>query len=341
MKSASTATVAILATGEYGIAELYEITPVLGSTTYYFTDFDQPLTVQPYVNGLFQSAQTYETGLTIIRDQLRQKVGVDASDLEFTIAAQPDNPGGAPTIAGYSFPTAARLGVLRGAKVRLLHFIFSNPNGPQIDTSPGAVPFFQGIIGPVNAGRLKVQIKASSNLSLMSVQMPRSVVSVGCAHQVYDAGCTLLASAFTVSGTVSGTPTNGTFTTNLTQVDKYFNLGVITFTSGACNGWSASVRKYLHSSGQVTLFIPLPVAPASGDTFTIYPGCDHQQSTCQNNNSAVGPAFNNLAHFKGMPYVPIPETTLDGGTTNPPSQTQGAQAGQIIGSAISSRRTTS
>lgn len=36
---------------------------------------------------------------------------------------------------------------------------------------------------------------------------------------------------------------------------------------------------------------------SAGDAFTIYPGCDKQQSTCS-------AKFNNLIHFRGFPYVP-------------------------------------
>ena len=45
---------------------------------------------------------------------------------------------------------------------------------------------------------------------------------------------------------------------------------------------------------------PLPFAPSPGDAFTVYAGCDHTQGTCQGR-------FNNLANFRGFPYVPPPE----------------------------------
>ena len=45
---------------------------------------------------------------------------------------------------------------------------------------------------------------------------------------------------------------------------------------------------------------PLPFAPMTGDAFTVYAGCDHTQGTCQNR-------FNNLANFRGFPYVPPPQ----------------------------------
>ena len=56
-----------------------------------------------------------------------------------------------------------------------------------------------------------------------------------------------------------------------------------------------------NGSGIFVLTQPLPYAPAAGDNFTVYPGCDKSQRTCQLK-------FNNLANFAGFPYVPAPET---------------------------------
>ena len=49
-----------------------------------------------------------------------------------------------------------------------------------------------------------------------------------------------------------------------------------------------------------SLMYPLPFAPATGDAFTVAFGCDHTQATCQGK-------FNNLANFRGFPYVPPPQ----------------------------------
>lgn len=82
----------------------------------------------------------------------------------------------------------------------------------------------------------------------------------------------------------------------------YFSQGVITFTSGVNSGLSRVVIGYA-TGGTVTILVGLPVAPASGDHFTIVPGCDKQQSTCQNK-------FNNLINIRATPYVPQPEAVL-------------------------------
>jgi hypothetical protein len=54
-------------------------------------------------------------------------------------------------------------------------------------------------------------------------------------------------------------------------------------------------------AGVFLLAEPLVFAPAPGDQFVVYPGCDKLQRTCQFK-------FNNILQFGGMPYVPQPET---------------------------------
>jgi hypothetical protein len=47
---------------------------------------------------------------------------------------------------------------------------------------------------------------------------------------------------------------------------------------------------------------PFPYVPEAGDTFNLVPGCDGRQVTCS-------AKFNNIVHFRGYPYIPVPETT--------------------------------
>lgn len=82
----------------------------------------------------------------------------------------------------------------------------------------------------------------------------------------------------------------------------YFTLGVITFLTGINAGVSRVVEQYF-SNGSVQVHPAFPVAPSSGDTFTITAGCDKQASTCITK-------FSNLIHFGGFPYIPNPESII-------------------------------
>ncbi|MCX8254020.1 MAG: phage BR0599 family protein [Beijerinckiaceae bacterium] len=74
--------------------------------------------------------------------------------------------------------------------------------------------------------------------------------------------------------------------------------GTITFTSGANAGVSATVKS-VAAGASLTLAYPLQAAPAPGDAFTVYQGCDHRLTTCQSQ-------FANQANFRGFPFVPPP-----------------------------------
>ena len=307
MKNASAAAIAILSGGSYLRADLWQLTLVTGQS-YYFTSFDVPLTAQ--VQGAV-SPQTWLTGMTIMRGSMTQKTGLDTQELDVKFAPQWDSPGGPPLIAGYNIMQAARLGILDNAQVSYSKLFMNYPlAGAYLDVSPNAVPWFSGVAASMDIGRFELDMKVSSNLiTLNQVQMPKNLYQGGCSHTLYDAGCTLLKAAFTSTGHVTAVTDGAHFTTSLTtQATGYFALGVLTFTSGANNGFSTTVNSFTTTTGAMAMAIPFPAAIAVNDTFTVYPGCDHLQATCTTK-------FNNLTHFKGMPYIPVPETLYDGGTS--------------------------
>lgn len=322
MKQASTAAQAILSSGSFIKTDLYVITLTTGAS-YYFTNGDVQASTFIYPSGTLNS---YLKGFTFIRDTTSQSVGLDAQELDLKIFPQWDNPGGPPTIAGYTISQAARLGLLDNATILYAKLFQNDP----LDFTPGAVGWYSGVTASMDITRYGLNVKVSSDILVLNqVQMPRALYQPGCVHTVYDAGCTLLKSSFTYSGTTGTVTSNSLFNSSgLSQADHYFDLGVVKFTSGLNTGYSASVKSYIHTSGVIQLSIPMPSTIHAGDTFTVYPGCDHQQSTCTNK-------FANLIHFKGMPYVPVPETLYDGGTSNPPNSVAPAnQAGNLIGSRI-------
>jgi hypothetical protein len=81
----------------------------------------------------------------------------------------------------------------------------------------------------------------------------------------------------------------------------WFDLGTVTFTSGANTGVSRTVKTY--QPGSLAFSLPWPNTPAPGDTFTAYAGCDKQQSTCNSK-------FANVAHFSAEPFVPAAESAF-------------------------------
>jgi len=81
----------------------------------------------------------------------------------------------------------------------------------------------------------------------------------------------------------------------------YFAYGSVTFLTGANKGYSTEVKSF--APGVVAVALPFPFAVAPGDTYMIVAGCDRTFGTCKTR-------FNNVAHFRGEPYVPGADTIL-------------------------------
>lgn len=108
--------------------------------------------------------------------------------------------------------------------------------------------------------------------------------------------CKLDPAAYTLTGTVSAVSDRRNFTSDLTgQADDYFKYGLVIFTSGENANRGMEVKVY--SAGAFELFEPLPGAIQAGDTFEAIAGCDKRITTCRDK-------FNNVANFRGEPYVP-------------------------------------
>lgn len=322
MKVASVATQNILAVGQYLKIEFFKfVLPKLG--TFYFTNADASLTV----GGI-----TYLTGLTFTRTQFTHALGLAVQSLTVAIEPQADNPAGPVKLAGVAFLTACANGGFDGGVVTVSKGFFNAPaSGQQLDVSPGIVPWFVGLVDQVDAGRFSVDLTINDAVQILNVQMPRNILQAGCVHTLFDAGCTLSKATYTVAKSITGGVTFNTLQSGATNPDGYFNLGVIAFTSGVLAGSSYTIKTYLLANGFVQATVPWNALPAPGDTFTLVPGCDKSQGTCASK-------FNNVAHYRGAPYVPQPETLYDGGTSASTAPTLGRQGGQGAGSPVGGAR---
>ena len=320
MKAAGSNTLAALSVGQFYQAELYDVV-LAGGTTFRFTDYDLPLTV---------GANTYLSNMVVVRGSLSQRIGLDPQTLDLSLSPQGDAVS-AVTVGGLPFLQAVKLGFLDGARVTMykvfLQKTTSTDGSLATNTNGEAVPWFKGRVAEASAGRMAADIVVESDVALLNLAMPRNIIQPGCVHSLFDAGCTLSKAAATDSGTVTATGPNTAlaFTSGLTQATDFFALGIVTFTSGPNSGISRTVKAYANTSGVVTAVAPFPSVPATGNTFTITPGCDKQQATCSGK-------FSNLPHFRGYPYVPVPETLYDGGSVQAPAPTVGGQGDPGTGS---------
>jgi uncharacterized phage protein (TIGR02218 family) len=86
------------------------------------------------------------------------------------------------------------------------------------------------------------------------------------------------------------------FTTGLTVVDDFYSLGELTWTSGANNTTSHSVRTSLQTGGTINLQLETLRAIVPGDTFSITRGCAKTPEACI--------AYGNIANYGGQRYLP-------------------------------------
>lgn len=291
----------LLASRQFNMAQLFQLS-LIGGGSLYYTSCDVDLLLWDIGGITYGCGGSAGVGPYFDRGdnklKCRWKVGVEVDTLSFDVIP------GTSTINGQLFLSAIRHGVFDGAELTV-----SNAYWPQQAYQNPVIPLgliikFVGRIAEVDAGRSLATFSVNSHLELLNQNMPRNLWQSGCVNTLYDASCALNQAAFATGGTALTGSTSSSINATLAQVTGYFNLGIVTFTSGANNGVSRSVKAYTKGSpGTVTLISPFPNAPLNGDTFSIYPGCDKQQGTCMQK-------FNNVNNYRGFPFIPENSTAV-------------------------------
>ena len=228
---------------------------------------------------------------------LSWRLGIEVDELKLIIFCDPTN--SAQLIEQVAVMQAAQQGLIDNALV-VVQRLFTATWG---DWSAGSVTLFRGNVSDTKCDQSMAEFDVKSRKELFTMPFPYLTYQPGCQWQLYGPGCTLNPLNFAVNGTVSAGSVALLMNSNLTNPDHYLDEGYILFTTGANTGIKRLVRQYLNASGQLLFYVPFPNAPTIGDAFTATPGCDKQQATCLNK-------FNNLVHFLGKPYLPIPETAV-------------------------------
>jgi uncharacterized phage protein (TIGR02218 family) len=286
MKSATTALINFLNAARtnpdapIAFADCFTFTLSTGTVLTY-TNVDVPIV---YNGTTFSASGPLVQGL-----KYKASVGLEVDKQQITIAARPTD-----LIAGNPFLNALRDGAMDGATVQRDRVFMTALGG----TVVGGVTLFHGRVSTVDmVGRTSATLTIASDLVVLDYDMPRNLYSTTCLHTLYDSGCGVIRGTYATAGTVGAGSTatlidfSGAIAANA--------QGSIVFTSGV----NANVRvtvKSVVAGTSLTLIYPLPSVPATGDGFTVYAGCDHSRATCQSR-------FNNLANFRGFPFVPPPQ----------------------------------
>ena len=294
MKPSSAALRSLLASRQFFAADLYTFT-LAGGGVLRYCGGDTGLSA----NG-FSYAAGGTTGPYFDRKDNKAKchwkIGVSVDTLVFDVI-----PGGA-TVLGEPFLSAVHNGLFDGAELTLERAYMPNYGA----VAAGTVIYFVGRVAEIDASRSIATFSVNSHLELADLQLPRNLFQSGCINNLGDTSCTVNLSSYGVAGNAaSGSTANIVNATVNNALAGYFDQGKIVFAGGANSGLSRTVKQCVFGApGTITLLAPFPVAPAAGDAFTLYPGCDKSLGP----NGC--PKFNNNANFRGFPYVPSPETAL-------------------------------
>jgi len=217
------------------------------------------------------------------------KIGLDVDEQEITIYATASE-----LIQGLPALVAMRAGVFDNATIQRETAFLWAWGLPAI----GAVTRFHGFVSTIGKiGYSEAQLRVKSDLVRLDTPYPRNIYQPTCMHVLFDSGCTLIKSAFAVNGTVGSGSTQYAIHWTDAHADGYFEQGTVTFLTGQLAGQNLTVKS---STGSLlTMADAMPAAPHVGDTFHVYPGCDHTPAGgCTK--------LNNLSHFRGFPRVPPP-----------------------------------
>ncbi len=283
------------------VAHLFAITP-RGASTVYLTSHSANITVggHTWLAG----------GGTTTRPLLRylgreQKAGLDPAELRFAMLTD----GSASVVWGsVRLQVAALDGVLDGAWVRVERIFGQALDTP--DTSLGTLPIHEGPISGRRIGSFGVEFTVSDGRDDLVRPFPGRLVQPGCNWKFGSTQCGISAASHTFTYTTS----TGTTATRLvsgsltTKAAGYFDLGLVTLTSGALSGMQRGVKAHDATTGYLDLDRPLASVPATGTTFSVVAGCPKTLAACGFNGTNGKFGVVNGENYGGFPFIPNPDT---------------------------------
>jgi uncharacterized phage protein (TIGR02218 family) len=166
-----------------------------------------------------------------------------------------------------------------------------------INTGMGIIKLRRGRFGKVKLE----QSKYTSSLTGMTDYFSKKICkkfSPECRANLGDADCGIDLNALKATGAVTGVTDSRIFAdSSRTEAAGLFNYGYIIWLTGANAGLSMEVKGWDLATTTFTLFLAMPKAIATGDTYEAYPGCDKKMTTCRD-------TYSNTVNFRGEPYVP-------------------------------------
>ena len=283
----------LLATDRGIMGHLYQFTSATGVNDY-FTDLD--------FNVNYDGVVWKANSLRFEGMARKLQVGLDVDEQTVKIWAKPTD-----TLFGALFLPGAEQGLLDGAIIQRSRIVWQFQTGnAAYDTTLAPIAVWvlsTGYTSQIAKGGLShIELKVKSALHKLEVNMPRNYYQPGCLWTLFDAGCTLVKSAFKVTGTVGSSPTSrvipvsgGIATPVGADGIASYAQGRLLFTSGVNNNLQVLIDN--NDTNNLYLAYLLDEVPSAGDTFNYYPGCSKAFNTCDLK-------YSNKANFRGFDKVP-------------------------------------
>lgn len=282
MKTISAAFAAHLASPSTTVALLWKVKRV-DNTIIGFTDHDKAITFNDGVDTVTYSPTDGITG------SATESSATDVGSQEIVGFLESDAITEADIFAGYyNYATI---------EIRLVNWA---------DLTMGAMLWKKCTLGEVKIknGQFTAELRG---LEFWLTTNLGEVYSASCSADLFDAQCTLSVGDFSQDGSVTSASDRQTFVPAAGLVMKgsgtptdpapvtWFANGVLTWTSGANNGFAMEVASW--DGTTIQLFENMPFDIQASDTFTIEPGCDKSVGTCNSK-------YDNVVNHRGFPWIP-------------------------------------
>lgn len=165
-----------------------------------------------------------------------------------------------------------------------------------LSLADGHMMLRKGWLGNIKTGRAMFIAELRGMMQPLQQSIGRTYLPA-CDAVLGDARCGVTLASYTVTGSVTTATSARQFTdTARTEVDGYFDGGLLTWTSGDNDTYQMEVKSST-AAGVITLQQAMPNATVIGDAYSLSAGCDKLLATCKTK-------FNNVVNFRGFPHVP-------------------------------------
>lgn len=269
----------------FNLADLYEILLADGTSLHY-TSCDIPLKVGSIVYN----------PMAIEREGTTQTNDISVDEVSFTFTVRPEDK----IDSTQTLMQGIVAGRFDNATIHLYRLFSPVPfhfGMDAVDTDY-VLDWWIGRLNIESAGGITIEATASSMTELLNTKFPTHLYYPPCLLTLGDASCQVDLEQYKRFGSVVSS-TRSEIKTNLDINNGYLQQGCICFTSGPNSGVTRTISS--NTGGAITVVMPFYYAPEAGDNFYIIPACDKSMNCCTNR-------FNNRNHFRGYPFIPVPET---------------------------------